>query len=358
MTQQQLTEYNLGKSLDALMHLDPRGYGVCTILHEAASGLAKGPLSFYAARRLAGGLQRGGLVYIITGFVLHPYGKAETDGPVGAAALARALSMAFDAKPLFIVPEEAVPAVRKLIDVMGLRYCADPGELRETSLGAGIHVFVKDEKAAPAEAEKLMARGMPSYGIAIEAPGANERGVYHNAAGLDVSALEAKSDLLFDALRKAGVPALAIGDLGNECGMGALKDTLLRYIPYAAPGRCSCGCGGGIAARTSADTVVTATVSNWGAYGIIAALAYLTRKPEILHTAEREETALAAAAERGLIDMYGEQIPAVDGLDMVIIKSMVTLMKECVTAAFAHEEKCKTWFAKILELGFFETGIK
>jgi hypothetical protein len=295
------------------------------------------------------------LVYIITGFVLHPYNRAETDGPPGALALARALVRGFDAKPLFICPGEAAAALEKLIETAGLPYRTDVEELKNSPPGVGIYTFTKDPLEAATEAEKLLARGKPSYVIAIEAPGANDRGVYHNALGRDVSALEAKSDILFAALQKAGTPSLAIGDLGNECGMGALGDALTRYVPYAAPGGCSCGCGGGIAAATAADAVVTATVSNWAAYGITAALAYLLGKPDLLHTPELEDRLLAAAAENGLVDMYGEAIPAVDGLNSGIIKSIITLMAECVINARAHEEKCKTWFAKTIALGFFET---
>jgi hypothetical protein len=169
-----------------------------------------------------------------------------------------------------------------------------------------------------------------------------------------VSALEAKSDVLFAALQKAGIPSMAIGDLGNECGMGALGDTLTRYVPYAAPGRCSCGCGGGIAASTAADAVITATVSNWAAYGITAALAYLLERPDLLHTPALEDRVLAAAVDAGLVDMYGEAIPAVDGLNSTMSKSIISLMGECVTNARAHEEMCKTWFAKTIVLGFFE----
>ena len=100
--------------------------------------------------------------------------------------------------------------------------------------------------------------------------------------------------------------------------------------------------------------MVTATVSNWAAYGVTAALGYLLERGDLLHTPELEDRLLAAAAAAGLIDMYGEAIPAVDGLNSGIIKSIITLMGECVTGVRAHEEKCKTWFAKTMELAFFE----
>jgi hypothetical protein len=214
--------------------------------------------------------------------------------------------------------------------------------------------FTKDPAAAPAEAERIMAQeGLPSFCIAIEAAGANARGVYHNALGIDVSSLEAKSDLLFKELQKKGVPTLAIGDLGNECGMGVLGPHLARYIPYAA--ECSCGCGGGAAAASAADTVLTATVSNWGAWGIASAMAWLTRNPQALYLPELEEQALAAANECGLIDMYGEAIPAVDGMDIEKNKGIITLMNGSVRSALELEETCKTWFEKTIAGGFFNS---
>ena len=78
-----------------------------------------------------------------------------------------------------------------------------------------------------------------------------------------------------------GVLNIAIGDLGNEIGMGAIADHIKKYIPFTAPGECACGCGGGILAASRADHVITATCSDWGCYGLIAALAYLKRDMEI-----------------------------------------------------------------------------
>jgi hypothetical protein len=353
MTQQQLTEYNLGKTLDSLMNLDPRGYGVCNILYDAAYQKAGSPLSMHSARHIIAHVKKDSIVYIITGFVLRSYEKAETDGPIGALALARALVVAFDAKPIIVCPEEALGAVERLAAVMGLHSSQALSDVQNSSLTVGILVFSKEVGDALPVADLLIANARPDYAISIEAPGANEKGVYHNAVGLDVSALEAKSDLLFSTLQRSGVPTLAIGDLGNECGMGALKATIDQYIPYAAAGSCKCGCGGGIAAVTAADEVLTATVSNWGAYAISAALGYLTRNTDAIYTPELEDRALLAATEAGLIDVYGWRIPAVDGINATIITSIVTLMRECVLSTLKLAKTCAPWFEKTIELGFF-----
>ena len=64
--------------------------------------------------------------------------------------------------------------------------------------------------------------------------------------GKDITNLEAKADILFEKLKEKGVLNIAIGDLGNELGMGTLKDHLEKYIPRAAKGSCDCPCKGGL----------------------------------------------------------------------------------------------------------------
>ncbi|MDR2662945.1 MAG: DUF4392 domain-containing protein [Treponema sp.] len=346
MTQTELTQLNLGRSLDSLMNLDPRGYGVSAILYDESRRLAGGSPAMHAARRLLEGLKAGDTVYIITGFVLRPYNKQETDGPLGAAALARTLVKVCGVKPVFVVPGEAVSAMERFGAIL--------------DYDGAIVEFTKDASAASAQAERMVSLAgrkdaFPSFCIAVEAAGANRLEVYHNALGFDVTPLEAKSDVLFRVLQNEGVPTLAVGDLGNECGMGTLGDQLRSFIPGAAEGSCACGCGGGLAAATAADTVVSATVSNWGAWGIASALAYLARRPDALYDPGLEEKALAAANECGLIDMYGEAVPAVDGMNLTKLKALITLMNECVLSALELEEICRPWFEKTIALGYFDS---
>jgi hypothetical protein len=289
----------------------------------------------HSAAALLSTLKAGDTVYFITGFVLHPFNKQETDGPPGAAALARTLVQICGIKPVFIVPAEARAAMESLAELM--------------DFSADIVAFTKDAQQAAAEAERIVsdaraAGTLPAYCIAIEAAGADKSGVYHNAAGIDVTALQAKSDVLFTRLQKETVPTLAVGDLGNECGMGTLGP-VLSHVPC-------------IAAAASADTVLTATVSNWGAWGIVSALVYLARKPMALYTPALEEQALKAVNRCGLIDMYGEEIPAVDGMNLTKNKAIITLMNECVISALELEETCRTWFDKTLALGFFESPVQ
>ncbi|MCH3963513.1 MAG: DUF4392 domain-containing protein [Clostridium sp.] len=354
MNQEELTILNIGENLDNLMNLDPRGYGVCRILYSAAREYTEGPLTMNSAQKLVGTLKEGDLVYILTGFVLLPFKKAEMDGIVSTMLLARALVKGFNVKPVIICPEDNIEAVKNLAYVVGLHFYDNIEELKEYPLSIAGITFTKDAAKAEEQAGKIMAEGLPSAVISIECPGANSVGVYHNAVGKDVTEIEAKRDILFTKLKQKGVLNIAIGDLGNELGMGTLKDHIQKYVPYAAKGSCSCGCGGGILASVGADNIITATVSDWGCYGLIAALSYLKKDLNIMHTVEMEKEAMITASRSGMIDMYGDLIPAIDGCNMSMNLSIVNLMRECIESAMKLDRTCAAWFDKVIELGFYQ----
>ena len=207
------------------------------------------------------------------------------DGTVSAMLLARALVMAFNAKPVIVCPSDSVQAIEKCAAVVGL------------------HIY-KNLADAPAQVAELAAR-KPAAVVSVEASGANTLGVYHNAVGKDVTEMQAKSEALWDLLRTQGVPNIAIGDLGNEIGMGTIADHIKKYVPFTDKGECQCGCGEGILSATKADNIITATCSDWGCYGLMAALAYLKKDMEILHHEEMESEVMRVAARNGFIDMTG-----------------------------------------------------
>ena len=195
---------------------------------------------------------------------------------------------------------------------------------------------------------------MPAAVISIEAPGANDVGVYHNAGGLDVSALEAKSLALWEKLRALGVPSVAIGDLGNEIGMGKIADHIRSFVPFTAHGECSCGCKGGILAASTTDSIITATCSDWGCYGLMAALAYLLRNIDILHTEEMEAEVMRTAARSGMIDMTGSLLPGIDGFNLKMNVSILSLMRQCTDYALRYSHNSDRWFGPVLAKHFFE----
>jgi hypothetical protein len=356
MNQEELTQLNVGQNLDDLMNLDPRGYGVCRILYDAARKYTKEPLTMHAAKELVRVVKEGDLVYILTGFVLIPSHSAETDGIISAMLLARALVKAFNAKPVIICPVENLPAVKNMSYVIGLHLYDTIEEMQQYPVSMAVIAFTKDSAKAPAQADGIMASGLPSAVITVEYPGANKLGVYHNSIGKDITEFEAKADILFTKLQDKGVLNISIGDLGNEMGLGTIGEHLETYIPYAGAGNCSCGCGGGLAVATKADNIITATVSNWGCDGMMAALAFLKNDIDIFQDGELEKEAIVTAAKSGMINMDGWVVPAVDGFDLKMNVLIVELMRECVAYAlkYTHFVPGKTWFSKVLERGFYE----
>ena len=354
LTRDELEKRNVGENLDALMCLDPRGYGVCRILYAGSRALAGEPTAMHAAEALCGVVKPGDLVYILVGFVLLPHKVPEMDGSVSAMLLARALVLAFGAKPVLVCPSDSVEAFKKCANVVGLHCYEDLDTVRELPLSMGVAAFTKDRAAAPAEAKRLVDAYPPAAAISVEACGANEKGVYHNAIGLDVSALEAKSDILWEELCARGVPTVAIGDLGNEIGMGTIAEHIKKYVPFTAPGECKCGCGGGILSATKADNIITATCSDWGCYALIAALAYLKKDMNILHHEEMESEVMRVLSRNGMIDMTGSLLPGVDGFDTRMNVSIAGLMRQCTGYAVRYSHNSDHWFGPVLEKHFFE----
>lgn len=354
MNREALTKRNIGENLDMLMTLDPRGYGVCRILYDGCRKMTGEPLTIKAAEALCSTIKENDIVFLFTGFVLLPYRVPEMDGMVGTILMARALIEAFHAKPVIICPEECVKAVIKCGHTVGYQVYEDMDLVKEMPLCIGVIPFTKDSSAAKAQAESVCETIMPDAMIAIEAPGANAVGKYHNAVGKDVTELEAKSDVLWNYLREKQVPSIAIGDLGNEIGMHNLSAHIKKYIPYTAKNECACGCGGGILAATEADYVITATCSDWGCYGLIAALAFLKKKIDILHGESLEEEVMKEASRNGMIDMTGSLRPGIDGFDMKMNAGIVSMMRQCTEYALRHDGEFNHWFEPVLAKGFFD----
>ncbi len=88
MTRDELEKRNVGENLDALMNLDPRGYGVCRILYAGSRAFTGEPLTMHAAQVLCDTVKENDLVYILVGFVLLPHKVPEMDGTVSAMLLA------------------------------------------------------------------------------------------------------------------------------------------------------------------------------------------------------------------------------------------------------------------------------
>jgi D-glutamate cyclase len=102
------------------------------------------------------------------------------------------------------------------------------------------------------------------------------------------------------------VLSIGVGDHGNEIGFGRIVDTVAATMPN---GDKLCTCVG-------TDILLPAMMSNWGCYGIEAALAFLLKRPKIVHSPAQEERIIRACQMAGGIDaIYACTEFGVDGLD-------------------------------------------
>lgn len=223
------------------------------------------------------------VIGVITGFYV-PRGTppaGETDGPIGAALLLRGL-------------RDAGVACRLATDAPCRDTCAAALQ------GAGVGGLALDVMPVAAPLGPLVATWRAAgvtHALSIERCGRSIDGTPRNLRGVDISAHTAPMDDLFTA---GPWQTLAIGDGGNEIGMGSL--------PRALIGR-DIASGEAVACVTPARHLVVAGVSNWGAWGLLAALALLR--------AEWRGALLAAldpALDAAIMAHAVWQGPAVDGV--------------------------------------------
>jgi len=174
-----------------------------------------------------------GTVLIGTGFPVA--GTFETDGPVGAMALYDTL-LALGARPIIACGAMVAQVLAPQYEILPLT--------------------AVDLEAARGEAAAQLRALRPQAIVAIECPGLAADGRYYNMRGEDITGRCAFFDPFIGA---ADCPAIAIGDGGNEIGMGNIAGALAGLQINRSMTRC--------------DELLVADVSNWGAYGLIAFLA-------------------------------------------------------------------------------------
>lgn len=238
-----------------------------------------------AAAFLLGKMGRGrGPAVITTGFYVPCAGAAETDGPPGAIALGGALqSLGFDV--VYVTDTYTVPLLSG-----------------QSSLEGNVIEFpIADQESSRRFAGHVLAEIQPSVLISVERCGLTADRRYLNMSGDDITDYTAKIDYLF----LGGKDSLGIGDGGNEIGMG----NLARYIPAVdtLPPR---------PALTPVEKLVIASISNWGAYGVVAGLSGLVRR-NLLPSSEWEKGLIHELVAGGAVDGFsGQRRSAVDGLDL------------------------------------------
>ena len=336
--------HEVAETIDALMRLDVAGRGIIGGLYAAAREKAGRPLTLAAAELLCRSVRPGDKVVIATGWVDQPVvapGYGESDGPPGAVALARALRLSLRAAPVIVTDPCLVDGLKLVARAAGFQ-CVDADAIghsvaRDKLLTIAVLPFPSDAAEAVAAADRLLTELAPAACVAIERGGMNDAGVIHNMAGEDTGASQARLDFLFRAAARAGIATLGIGDGGNEIGMANIADAVRAAVPYGA--HCQCPCAAGLAVATPVDALVTAAVSNWGAYAVAAVLGLKTGTPAALNDADRERRVLEATAAAGFHDpIAGGVFPGADGCGLDGQLAMVTLIREAALQGAARNK--------------------
>jgi len=283
--------------VDQILALDPG--------HRDIAAFSTPGAALEAARALRGA-QR---VLIVTGFAVEP-DMPETDGPPGATVLGRALRR-LGARVRYVTDTANVPLVEAALKTLD-----EPSDVLVSPGGAG-------------DALRLLQAEKPTHLVAIERPGRNRDGDYLNMRGVSVAAWNAPLDELFLRHGKRRPVTIGIGDGGNEIGMGSALRRITRLDALRAR----------IATVVRADHLVVAGVSNWGGYGVVAALGRLTGL-DLLHSPELERRLIEACVAVGACDgVTRQREPTVDSLGADTHAAIVDLLRLAARAPITRRSR-------------------
>jgi hypothetical protein len=332
----------IAENLDLLMQVSVRGRLIVPRLYAAARARQSGePLTLLFARTLTTAVREGDFVLINTGWIVPGFDNwGESDGPLGAAVLGRTLALGVRARPLILVEPSIVPLMERVCWAAGV-VPLNEEQLRSHSpavnRAVGVSAFPIDPADADRESTRLVDTLRPTAIVAIEKNGPSRGGRFHMLRGYDRTDHTAKADRIFAEARSRRVPTLAIGDLGNELGMGLLEDVVHELLPVSRT--CHCACGSGSADATPSDVVLVAENSNLGAYAGSACLAAALGRGDLVHDPRSEQKMLEAAAGAGALDGSGAlPVPAVDGAPLSAMVAAVTLVRDTVQVALEERE--------------------
>ena len=224
-------------------------------------------------------------VGVITGFFVN--NACETDGPLGALFLADVLERL--GSEVFILTD---------------KYCLVDHPTR-------VEFPITDQTKSILFADSILELYEPTLLISVERCGLTEDERYYNLKREDITPYTAKVDYLFTAAHTIG-----IGDRGNEIGFGALRPHINnRYL-----------------SKTRTTHLVTAGVSNWGVYGLLAYVS-LRLGENLLPSVSDQSTLLRELVKQGFVDgVSGKQEMSVDGLPLTmhstVLEALHTIVNE------------------------------
>ena len=230
---------------------------------------------------------------IVTGFYVPSAGAPETDGPPGAAVLARTLQR-LERKVALATDRWNAPAANACCQALAVKaplVAEDPEEILDMD---------------------------PDLLVFVERLGRARDGRYYNMRGEDISNCTAPLDGSAGSALQKGIPVLAVGDGGNEAGMACLMPHMGEVLPEFR----SC------LSTVPSTVALPVDVSNWGAYAL-ACLMSCREGRWLGHDPEEERAMLEGMAAAGAVDgVTGSNELSVDGLGIEEHLKVVARLKE------------------------------
>lgn len=292
-----ISNYNSFIELENIIrkNLDRRGMDGVPIKGELESGAKE--------------LLTSSTVFIVTGFVIKKTLSGETDGPLGAISLAKALEEI--GKKVVLISDK--------YSEMILHNC-------KSVKNVVANIEIVPYKNSKEFSMMLLNKYNPSHIVGIERPGRTIDERCYSMSGEDISDIVPNTDIIFEKAMELDIKTLAIGDGGNEVGMGKVLSYITKTIEM----------GDRICASVSTDYLIVAGVSNWGGHGITAALSILTGRM-LLHDLEMEVKLLKSMLDAGAVDgCTKKNTLSVDGLSIDENLKVLNELRNCVKVAFKN----------------------
>ena len=173
----------------------------------------------------------------------------------------------------------------------------------------GIDVLYMPMNADVGWCMELLGKYTPVGLISVERCGENAAREYANMRGVSISDKTASVDLFF-RIAFGIVPTIGVGDGGNEIGMGNVASIIEEKLSLKP-------------CVITVDELVIATVSNWGAYAIIAYLEKLSGV-KVFMNFEEAKAFIKKTVEMGSVDgVLKKQNLSVDGFNMDTEKEII-----------------------------------
>jgi hypothetical protein len=302
------------------------------LISESAGG-------FGGACRSLAGMASPGLA-IVTGFFIPmanpPAG--ETDGPLGAVFLARAL-IPLGFRIAVVSDAFCIPAIKAGLAASGMG-----DEVSTVTLPAPAESALMNSNDYHDCSTRSLENFTLTHLLALERVGPSYRQVplpmhevfltevpsehrdrCHTMRGIDITDRMSPAHWLFERAGQQGIATIAIGDGGNEIGMGSIPWEVIRSnIPR----------GGLIACRVPVDHLIVCGVSNWGAYALAAGIYGLRGvvPPPDLFDPDVEKRILELMVTQGpLVDgVLGKPSVTVDGLSWERYVGILPRLRELI----------------------------